>query len=93
MGWRKLEYDFSTLSEGKTSVRRQAPSLDIITSFDKQQVIVDKIVAEVTEMILADLPMGRASGKSTLRALIAQAILEDDSSPRPYEVRPVRVDE
>lgn len=67
-----------------------APELDTLTPRAEQAALVSQCVESVQDIGDWLWAIGRGAGKSTTRALIAQAILNEGDDYPLYEVRPIR---
>lgn len=59
----------------------QPPEINSLTPSSGQQMIVDAALEAIRQTAPAFWDKGRGAGKSTVRAFIAQAILDDDAYP------------
>lgn len=67
-----------------------APEITTLTPSPEQRQVIEDVIRWLHRDTgaFAILSQGRGAGKSTLRALIAQRILDGDAEPL-YEVRPI----
>lgn len=65
-----------------------APELRELIPNAQQEMVISWVVEAVFNAAPVFWNTGRGSGKSTLRAMIAQAILDTDMHESLYEVRP-----
>lgn len=65
-----------------------APDIELLSPSEGQRMILEFIVNGIDDAAPTFWAKGRGAGKSTLRAMIAHAILSDDEHPL-YKVVPV----
>lgn len=63
------------------------PDLDKIAATPLQQRLIERVIKSMADdlYLWTSLSTGRGSGKTTLRALIAQAIIDDPRLDAPHE--------